>query len=276
MSKHTAALSAIAWDALYPLRIQAVRHRCSRHPLRRPDQLAALGRRLQGSNRLFTFYSDAGAELNFDAVGRLYAGRKSAAEMPKSINDARARMLLRQIRDGATVRTLADQALDPIQSHSDRNHGILSQIRATKKACVSDPNDTEVCRDQARAAFDARPALTRIQWHEAVRSRAQASTRGPGMQAVLPQTAPHLIETSEASSITRSLTYRTNATRRNAITHPLHDLIYRQGIQPSVVDERPLLDQLSDAAAAAAIVTHGVGSRSPAGPSPALPSACAE
>ena len=302
MNTRATTLIDIDWDGFDPWRIQAVRHRLSDHPLLQPDQLVALGKRFQGSTRLFTFNNQAGADANFDDVGRLYPNHKSAADTLQGINDAKAWMLLRHVQEDPTYRSLVDLAMDPIQPlierrdpgmhyragwifvasphtttpfHIDRNHGILLQIRGTKKVYVWHADDTEVCSERARDVFHARHDLSLVKWNEAFRQRAHVYTVGPGMGVYMPITSPHMVETGDEPSITISFTYSTAATRRNAMRHVLNDLLYRKGIKPVPVGKRHLVDTLTYAAASVMVATHGVGSHPPACPSLAHPSAYA-
>jgi hypothetical protein len=302
MNNRAAAPIDLDWDTFDPWRIQAVRHRLSEHPLLQPDQLVALGKRFQGSTRLFTFNNDAGADANFDDVGRLYPNRKSAADTLQGINDAKAWMLLRHVQDDPTYRSLVDMAMDPIQPlierkdpgmhyragwifvasphtttpfHIDRNHGILLQVRGTKKVYVWDAEDTEVCSEHARDVFHARHDLGLVKWSEAFRERAHVFIVGPGMGVYMPITCPHMVETGDEPSITISFTYSTAATRRNAMRHVVNDLLSRKGITPVPVGKLPLLDTLTYAAASVMVAAHGTGSHLPACPSLAHQSAYA-
>ncbi|WP_333676363.1 cupin-like domain-containing protein [Dyella sp.] len=302
MNNRAAALIDLDWDTFDPWRIQPVRHRLSEHPLLQPDQLVALGKRFQGSTRLFTFNNDAGADANFDDVGRLYPNRKSAADTLQGINDAKAWMLLRHVQDDPTYRSLVDMAMDPIQPlierkdpgmhyragwifvasphtttpfHIDRNHGILLQVRGTKKVYVWDAEDTEVCSEHARDVFHARHDLGLVKWSEAFRERAHVFIVGPGMGVYMPITCPHMVETGDEPSITISFTYSTAATRRNAMRHVVNDLLSRKGITPVPVGKLPLLDTLTYAAASVMVAAHGTGSHLPACPSLAHQSAYA-
>ena len=290
------------WDTFQPSRIQPVLHRLSDHPLLQPDQLIALGKRFQGSTRLFTFNNEAGADANFDDVGKLYPNRKSAADTMQGIRDAKAWMLLRHVQDDPAYRDLINLALDPIQSpieskdpgmhyragwifvasphtitpfHIDRNHGILLQIRGTKKVYVWDAEDTDVCSDHARDVFHARHDLNLVKWNEAFRERAHVYEVGPGMGVYMPITSPHMVETSDEPSITISLTYSTEATRRNAMRHVVNDLLRRKGMTPPPVGQRPLFDTFTYATAKALVAAHGTGSKPPACPSLARQSAYA-
>ncbi|WP_233842621.1 cupin-like domain-containing protein [Dyella sp. 2HG41-7] len=302
MNNRATTLIDLDWDTFDPSRIQGVRHRLSDHPLLQPDQLVALGKRFQGSTRLFTFNNEAGADANFDDVGRLYPNRKSAADTVQGINDAKAWMLLRHVQDDPTYRSLVDMAMSPIQPlierkdpgmhyragwifvasphtttpfHIDRNHGILLQIRGTKKVYVWDAEDIEVCSEHARDVFHARHDLSLVKWNEAFRERAHVFTVGPGMGVYMPITSPHMVETGDEPSITISFTYSTAATRRNAMRHVVNDLLYRKGIRPTPVGKHQLVDTLTYATASVMVAAHGVGSRPPACPSLAHPSAYA-
>ena len=302
MNIGAAALIELDWDTFDPSRIQPVRHRLSEHPLLQPDQLVALGKRFQGSTRLFTFNNEAGADANFDDVGRLYPNRKSAADTLQGINEAKAWMLLRHVQDDPTYRSLVDMAMDPIQPlierkdpgmhyragwifvasphtitpfHIDRNHGILLQIRGTKKVYVWDAEDTEVCSEHARDVFHARHDLSLVKWNEAFRERAHVFVVSPGMGVYMPITCPHMVETGDEPSITISFTYSTAATRRNAMRHVVNDLLYRKGIKPVPVGKLPLVDTLTYAAASVMVAAHGTGSHLPACPSLAHQSAYA-
>lgn len=294
MHFEAAALIDIDWRTFDPWRIQDVRHHLTDHPLLQPDQLAALIKRLQAKQRLYTFSNEAGADANFNDLGRLYPNRKPATETFQSIGDAKACMLLRHVQDDAAYHTLVDLALSTIQPeierkdpgmhyraawifitsphtttpfHIDRHHVLLLQVRGTKKVYVWDAKDTVVCSDQARNSFHARGDLKLVKWNEQFRSRAHVFTLGPGMGVYIPLTSPHMIETTDEASITLSLSYCSSATRRNAMIHVMHDLMRRKGIRPPVIGKRPLLDKLTYVAAAAVVAARGAGGRPPACPS---------
>ena len=135
--------------------------------------------------------------------------------------------------------------------------------------------DAEVVSDRARDVFHASHNLELVQWHEEFRERAHVFKLGPGMGVYMPLTCPHMVETSDEPSITISLTYSTDATRRNAMVHVMHDLMHRKGIEPSSVGRHPLLDKLTYVAASTLVAAHGPGSHLPACPSLAHHSAYA-
>ncbi|WP_114238542.1 cupin-like domain-containing protein [Dyella sp. C9] len=294
MHASTAALIEMDWANFDPWRMQSVRHGLTDHPLLQPDQLVALGKRFQGSSHLFTFNNTAGADANFDDVARLYPNRRSVTDTLQGINEAKAWMLLRHVQADPTYRALIDLALDPIKPHIeakdpgmyyragwifvasphtvtpfhiDRNHGILLQIHGTKKVYVWDADDIEVCSEQARDCFHTRHELDQVKWREEFRERARVFTVSPGTGVYIPITSPHMVETGDEPSITISLTYSTDATRRNAMEHVMNELLRRKGVQPPLIGRNALFDRLSYLAATAMIALRGQGSRPPACPS---------
>lgn len=290
------------WSHFDPWHTQAVRHRLTDHPLLQSDQLIALGERFRGSSRLFTFNNQAGAGANFDAVSRLYPNVRTIKDSLRNISEAKAWVLLRHVQADPAYRALIDYALDPIQReierkdpgmyyragwifvaapntttpfHIDRNHGILLQVRGVKTVYVWDAEDTDVVTDRARDVFHARHDLDLVSWHEEFRERAHVFKLGPGMGVYIPETCAHMVETSDEPSTTISLTYSTDATRRDAVVHVMHDLMRRKGIEPPAVGKRPILDALTYIAGSALVAIHGVGSHPPACPSLAHHSAYA-
>jgi hypothetical protein len=144
---------------------------------------------------------------------------------------------------------------------------MLLQIHGTKKVYVWDAEDLDVCSEQARECFHSRHELDKVKWDESFRERAHVFEVSPGMGVYIPITCPHMVETGDDPSITISLTYSTEATRRNAMEHVLNDLLRSKGLKPPRVGSHPLLDRLNYFGAAAVIAMHGQGSHPPACPS---------
>jgi len=282
------------WKVFDPWHTQSLRHRLCDHPLLQVEELVELGRRCRGTSRWASFNNDAGADANFDTVSSAFPSSRSAVDSLKSISDAKAWVLLRHIQADDTYRPLVDLALDAIQPHIevkdpgmyyragwifaasphtvtpfhiDRNHGILLQISGSKKVYVWDAEDTEVVSDLARDCFHSRHDLGRVQWHEEFRARAHVFDLEPGTGVYIPLTSPHMVETTDDSSITISLTYSTKATRHNAMQHVMNDLLRRTGLHPPPVGSNRIFDRCAYVGASAMVAAHGPGSRSPACPS---------
>ena len=61
----------------------------------------------------------------------------------------------------------------------------------------------------------------------------------------MPSTSPHMVENGSEPSITISLTYYTDATRRDAMLHRAHALVRRAGMTPPRVGRYPAFDALT-------------------------------
>lgn len=267
------------WDSFDPWRVQAVRHRLTEHPLLQPPQLAEFGQRLERLARTYSFSNDTTAGTNFNHAGSANPNCKSALETLQDIDHAKAFMLLRHVQDDPAYRELVDSVLDEVKPHIDskdpgmcyragwifvssphtvtpfhidRNHGILLQVRGCKTVYVWDPDDTIVVSDRAREWFHGHRQLTLVKWSEEFRARAHVFHLQPGMGIYMPLTSPHLVETSDEPSTTLTLSYNTDASRRNVMLHVVRDRMRRLGIGLPPIGQRPGLDAWLHAAAHAA------------------------
>lgn len=291
MGKMIEAAVRMDGDLFDPSRPQPLHHRLAGHPLLKTEALAELGKRCRGTNRWASFNNNASAGENFDTVSQLFPTRHSAVDSIKTIGDAKAWVLLRHVQADAIYKPLVDLALDAIQPwielkdpgmyyragwifvaspktitpfHIDRDNGILLQISGTKRIYVWDADDSEVVSDRAKDCFHTRHDLSLVKWQESFRQRAHVYDVEPGTGVYIPQTSAHMVETSDEPSISISLTYSTNATRRNAMQHVMHDLLYRAGMRPPSVGKIRLFDNLAYAGASALVAAHGPGSHAPA------------
>jgi hypothetical protein len=294
MNEMTGNAVSMDWEHFDPLQPQTLRHRLAGHPLLKTESLVELGKRCRGTTRWASFNNNARAGENFDTVSELFPSERSAVDSIRAINDAKAWVLLRHVQVDTTYQPLVDLALDAIQPwtnikdpgmyyragwifiasphtvtpfHIDRDNGILLQISGTKRVYVWDPDDVDVVSDRARDYFHTRHDLSLVRWQESFRQRAHVYDVGPGMGVYIPQTSPHMVETSDEPSITISLTYSTDSTRRNAMRHVLKDVLYRLGMRPPTVGKNPAFDRLAYAGASVLVAAHGPGSRAPACPS---------
>jgi hypothetical protein len=269
MSSTHAKFLELDWGAFDPWRIQPLRHRLIDHPLLQPDQLVALGSRLEVEGRVRTHSDNAEAGTPFNSAPRLHPNRRSAADTLEHINQAKAWMSLLNVQTDAIYRTLVDQVLDEVQQataeidpdmsyrggwifvtspnavtpfHFDKEHNFLVQIRGQKKIYVWDHRDTEAASEAARDRFHARHERDLLVWRDSLRDRAQIFHLQPGQGAYMPSTSPHMVENGDEPSITMSFTYYTRATRRDSHLHRAHYALRRCGIKPAPVGESALLD----------------------------------
>lgn len=275
-------IDPVAFD---PWRIQPVRHSLAGHPLLQVPALVGLGERLEAHGSIRTHASDATAGTPFGDAPALHPNRRSAGQTLGSIQHAKAWMSLLNIQLDPLYRMLVGEVLDGIQAqvghrdpgmgyragwifvtsphtvtpfHFDKEHNFILQISGGKRIYVWDHTDTVVASESARDRFHHNHSRDLLVWEEGFRERARVFDLRPGQGAYMPSTSPHMVETGDEPSITISLTYYTDATRRDAVLHKAHELARRCGLQPPAVGRRPAVDAAVHAGVVAALRARGL------------------
>lgn len=263
------ALIETDWDAFDPGAITPVRHQLMQHPLLQMDALVELGRRLDARGGVRTHSNDAIAGTPFNHAPRLCPNGAGAVATLIGIAEANAWMSLLNVQGDPLYRGLVDEVLGGIEPeiarhdpgmcyrggwifvtsprtitpfHFDKEHNFILQVRGRKTLYVWDPRDTVAASEQARDLFHATHSRDRLHWDESLRARATVFHLEPGMGAYMPSTSPHLVESGDEPSVTISLTYYTDATRRNALLHRAHEWLRTRGVEPPSVGSNGLLD----------------------------------
>lgn len=275
MSKAISQLVDVDWQAFDPWKVTPVRHRLDQHPLLQIESLIELGKRLEALGRIRTHSSEAYAGTAFNHAPMLYPNACAAADTLANIASAKAWMSLLNIQTDDLYRTLVDAVLDELKPaidrvdpgmlyragwifvtspntvtpfHMDKEHNFILQVKGYKRLYVWEPDDTEVLSEAARDLFHTNHSRDLAVWREEARSRAHVFDLAPGMGAYMPSTSPHLVENGDGPSITVSFTYYTDATRRKARLHALHQRMRGWGLQPAQVGARPVFDAVADLA----------------------------
>ncbi|HET9032642.1 MAG TPA: cupin-like domain-containing protein [Dokdonella sp.] len=259
------------WSSFDPWRIQPLRHRLIEHPLLQPDQLVALGARLEVDGRVRTHSNDAEAGTPFNTAPRLHPNRRSATDTLEHISEAKAWMSLLNVQTDDIYRKLVDAVLDEVRAgvdsvdpgmcyrggwifvtsprtvtpfHYDKEHNFILQIRGRKTLHVWDHRDEVAASEASRDRFHARHERDLLVWNEALRERAQTFELEPGMGAYMPSTSPHMVENGDEPSITMSFTYYTDSTRRDSLLHRAHYRLSQLGLKPPPVARHAAIDGL--------------------------------
>ncbi len=275
MQKSIPKLVETDWTTFDPWKVKPVRHWLHEHRLLQLDPLIQLGSRLEAAGRIRTHSGDAYAGTAFNHAPMLYPNSSSAAQTLANIASANAWMSLLNVQTDDLYRGLVDEVLDDLKPavervdpgmlyragwifvtspraitpfHMDKEHNFILQVKGHKRLYVWEADDAEVLSEEARDLFHRNHSRDLVVWREEARSRAHVFDLEPGMGAYMPSTAPHLVENGDGPSITASFTYYTNATRRDARLHALHQRMRGWGMKPRPVGARPLLDSVADAA----------------------------
>ena len=266
----------VDWKTFDPWKVSRVEHRLMDHRLLQIESLRELASRLAPAGRIRTHSNDAYAGTAFNHAPMLYPNARPAVDTLSNIETAKAWMSLLNVQTDAVYRGLVDEVLDDLKPaidrvdpgmvyrggwifvtspntvtpfHMDKEHNFILQIKGSKRLLVWEPDDIEVLSEEARDLFHFNHSRDLVAWREEARSRAHVFELAPGTGAYMPSTAPHLVENGDNSSITMSFTYYTDATRRDARLHTLHQRMRGWGLAPSPVGARPVLDALADAVA---------------------------
>ena len=273
MNESTPRLIDLDWATFDPWKVRSVRHHVSDHPLLQVDSLVQLSSRLAKHGRIRTHSNEAYAGTAFNHAPMLYPNQKSPEETLANIASAKAWMSLLNVQTDDIYRGLVDEVLgdlkpavdrvDPGMSyrggwifvtspntitpfHMDKEHNFILQIQGKKRLLVWEPDDVVAVSEEARDLFHTNHSRDLVVWREELRSRAHVFDIEPGMGAYMPSTSPHLVENGDGPSITVSFTYYTDATRRDARLHALHQRMRSKGRHPAPVGAHPWLDTVAD------------------------------
>jgi hypothetical protein len=250
-------LIELDWASFRPWSVAPVTHLISQHPLLQLDQLVQLAKRLENDGRIRAHTNDAQAGTPFGDAPDLHPIKAPVISTMEQIREAGAWMSLLNVQTDPIYRRLIDEVLDSIcplvevkdpgmsyrggwifvssprtvtPFHMDKEHNFILQVRGRKTIYVWDPNDVEVVSDRARDRFHSRHQRDLVIWKEEFRGRAHRFEAGPGQGAYMPSTSPHLVEVGDEPSVTISLTYYTESTRRDSLLHKARGRLSEHGI----------------------------------------------
>jgi hypothetical protein len=245
-----------------PWRIQALAHELADHPLLQLDALVELGKRQTERNLVRTHSADATAATSFADAPSLHPNAKGAVATLAGIADARAWMSLLNVQADPIYRAFIDEILDEVRPvvdskdpgmcyragwifvsspnavtpfHIDHEHNFIMQIRGTKRLYVWDPFDRDTVSERALERFHDVHSRDLVTFSESHRGRARIFDLVPGAGGYMPSTAAHLVENGPEPSITISVTYYTDSTRRNELLYRGNAAMRRLGIEPAPV-----------------------------------------
>jgi hypothetical protein len=257
-----------------PWKIQAVTHALADHPLLQIDALVELGKRQQERRLVRTHSDDAKAGTSFAEAPKLHPNPKSAEETLANIAHAKAWMSLLNIQADPVYRAFLDEILDEVRPivepkdpgmcyragwifvsspnavtpfHIDHEHNFILQVRGTKRLHTWDPMDRTVVPERAQELFHDEHSRAEVLWRDDFLPKARVFDLVPGMGGYMPSTTPHMVENGNDVSVTISLTYYTDATRRRELLYKTNARLRRLGLSPHPVGESPVRDAVKHA-----------------------------
>jgi hypothetical protein len=262
------AAARIAFDAtaFAPAHIQLVTHNLASHPLLQIEALRALAGRLP--ERQVRFHATtASATTDFERAPEHHPHHLRVEEALADIESSGSWIALHNVQTDPAYKALLDEVLDDVNRaiasrdpgmfnrafwifmqsphsvtpfHMDHENNFLLQIRGRKTARLWHPH--ECLSEHALEVFHAEFHRGAVKYEEAYDTRARAVTLEPGGGAYMPSTGPHLVTNLDNVSITISMTYCTNATRRTETVNRANHALRRFGLSPRAAGRSPIRD----------------------------------
>ena len=132
--------------------------------------------------------------------------------------------------------------------HMDGEINFLLQIRGTKTVRLWDPFDDEIMTSQQRDLLLADLQQTRPQYKPSFETKARIIEPVPGLGVHHPYSAPHLVQTGPALSVSLAITFRTDRTDVLRDAHRFNHQVRRLGMRPLAVGSNPFVDRAKAAA----------------------------
>lgn len=131
--------------------------------------------------------------------------------------------------------------------HMDPEHNFLLQLRGSKTMYIWDPWDESVItQEHIENTYFGENAHRNLEHDPALDSKAEAMHLLPGDALHVPIHAPHWVKVGDEVSISISITFRSDQSRRDVRLHTLNARLRRMGMKPSVIGTHKAADQLKD------------------------------
>jgi hypothetical protein len=262
-------------NAYQPLRIMPVKHRLATHPLLQLDKLLELGKRLNEKGSVRYHNDQATPDTSFTNAPETHKAKLSVEETIKKIEEAKAWMALHNIQQDPEYRTLVDELLDDVKPrvdmkdpgmchragwifitspnavtpyHMDHEHNFIMQVHGTKTLHVWDPLDRAVVTERSLELFHAKWSRELVVYKEDFQRKAHVFNLEPGMGGYMPVTSPHWVKNGPSVSVTVSVTYYTDLTRRLETLYRGNYALRQLGLKPAPVGSTLVADAAKHAA----------------------------
>jgi hypothetical protein len=249
------------FDALYPETAGVLTHRLAGHPLFELEALVGLAQRMRPVD---VEQNLADLPVGVDPNDVRDNGL-SFADTIRSIEENGSWMVLKFVEQDPAYKAVLDTLLDEIAPlaaprtgpmlkreafifvsspnavtpfHFDPEHNILMQMRGSKTMTVFDPTDHDVVKPQAHEAFH-RGAHRNLPFDEAISDRGQQFAIASGEAIYVPVKAPHWVKNGPGTSVSFSITWRSEWSYREQYAHNLNAMMRDAGLSPSAPKRYP-------------------------------------
>ena len=257
----TAFPEPAAFAALYPEAPGTIRHGLANHPLLKLDALANLATRLDPAT---VEYNRGDLPVGVDPAEEIGNGL-SVVETIRTIEQNGSWMVLKFIERDPQYCALLDEVLDELLPtveprtggmlkregfifvsspnsvtpfHFDPEHNILCQIRGSKTMTVFPADDEHIVSGSEHERYHA-GGHRNTPWREEFAAKGIAHALMPGDAIYVPVKAPHWVQNGPETSISLSVTWRSEWSYAEADARGMNGVLRGIGIQPKAPGRWP-------------------------------------
>jgi hypothetical protein len=242
-----------AFAAAYPETPRVIEHRLRDHPLLALDSLAALAGRLpetsieynRGDLPIGVDGKPGGTGIGIDDTILHIATSNSWAVLKNIEQDPEYEALLlalldelRPVIEAKTGRMLRPQGFVFISSpdavtpyHFDPEHNILMQLAGSKVMTQFPAGDERYAPDTTHESYHM-GGPRELRWREDLADGGKEFALGPGEALTVPVMAPHFVRNGPASSVSLSITWRSDWSFAEADARCWNALLRKAGLAP--------------------------------------------
>ena len=262
------------FTAAYPERSITFAHAMADHPMLRLDALAALARRMRPVD---VEYNRADLPIGVDPADTPGNGL-DIAETIRSIEENGSWMVLKFVEQDRDYRALLHDALAGIAEavrpvtgamlklegfvfisspnaitpfHFDPEHNILLQIRGRKTMTVFPAGDAAIAAGALHEAFH-QGGHRNLPWRDDFAAKGLAQPLVPGRAVYVPVKAPHWVRNGPETSISFSITWRSEWSFHEEYAHGFNAMARRLGLDPAMPARFPATNRAKSVAYRAA------------------------
>ncbi len=246
--------------AYYPEGPHMLRHALDRHPLLELEALADLAERLPETSVEYNC-----GDLPIGVDGKPDGNGLSIGETIRKVHESDSWAVLKNVEQvtsyEALLHDLLGELLEQIEAktgemltpqafifisspgavtpyHFDPEHNILLQVTGSKVMTQFQAGDTRFASDAAHETYHAGGARE-LKWDDAFASHGREYPLGPGDAVYVPVMAPHFVRNGPRSSISLSITWRSNWSCDESDARCANLLLRRIGVEPKAPPRWP-------------------------------------
>lgn len=246
---------------IYPEQSGKVTHGLAGHPLFELEALVELSQRIRPVD-VEQNLADLPIEVDPSTVRH---NGLSVADSIRSIEANGSWMVLKFVEQDPVYRALLDEILDELEPqvrsktgrmykreafifvsspnavtpfHMDPEHNILMQLRGSKTMTLFPAADPDLTPGELQEAFH-RGSHRNLPFHDDFAGKGKPIDLTPGEGLYVPVKAPHWVQNGPATSISLSVTWRSEWSYREMDAHAFNAMLRKAGMKPGLPARHP-------------------------------------